>query len=424
MRREMRLQIAVFVISIAVLGSFGGGCRSSAPSPSSGDPAPVTIVSRFSGERAWKHLEALAAIGPRAVGTPGAEQARAYISSELAVLGLEAVPVAADMHYGPEEAPVALRLVNLEATMPSESKDVIVLMAPYDSAYHESFAFVGVNDGASGSAVLLELARVFAENPLPYATKLIFLDGEAEFGRGSEDDLTSDLLGSQSAASILKQAGAFPRMRLLLYLNRVSDADLLIARDRFSHRIYRDAFWKAAGRLGHRDVFPVDTQYEAPRSGHRAFFDQGMRRVITIEDTGFHEGEGSLARYTEDDTLARSSQESLAIVGSVVLAGLRDIAASLQRIDRFAEAPSLPEPSEPAPTSAPEPAVAPSTAPEEAPAPALEAVPAPIPEAAPAPTSDAAPATPDTAPETTPPKVDDAGATPESVPSPGEAPAS
>ena len=67
-----------------------------------------------------------------------------------------------------------------------------------------------------------------------------------------------------------------------------------------------------------------------------------MRRVVTIEDTGFGDGETELARYTEDDTLDRSSEQSLAIVGQVVLAGLRDISASLEQIDRFSEAPTIP----------------------------------------------------------------------------------
>jgi len=67
-----------------------------------------------------------------------------------------------------------------------------------------------------------------------------------------------------------------------------------------------------------------------------------MRRVVTIEDTGFGDGETELARYTEDDTLDRSSEESLAIVGQVVLSGLRDISASLEKIDQFSEAPTIP----------------------------------------------------------------------------------
>jgi len=345
----MRPQKAVLLILIAAMGTFGFGCRSSpatAPAARSGTaagaPAQAVFVGQFSGSRAWKHLEALAAIGPRSVGTPGAAKAREYITSELAALGLEVEPASRGFRFGSEEALTALELVNLSATIQGNSSDLILMIAPYDSAYHENFRFAGVNDGASGAAVLLELARVLVEKPLPYTTRFFFLDGEAPLGRGTEDDPAGALLGSRSAARDLAQERSLSKVRLLLHLNRVSDADLRITRDRFSHRIYRDAFWKAAARLGHREVFPADSNFEAPGSGHRAFVDRGLRRVVTIEDTGFGDGETELARYTEDDTLDRSSEQSLAIVGQVVLAGLRDISASLEQIDRFSEAPTIP----------------------------------------------------------------------------------
>jgi len=345
----MRLQIAEFLILIVAIGGFGSGCRSSSTTAAessvgsaTGAGPGVAFVGRFSGQRAWKHLEALAAIGPRAVGTPGGEKAREYITSELAAVGLEAEQGSAELKYGDDEAPTTLPLVNLSATVPGKSSDLILLIAPYDSAYFENFRYIGVNDGASGAAVLLELARVLVAKPLPYTTRLFFLDGEAPLGRGSDDDPASALLGSQAAVMELARSGELPNVRMLLHLNRVSDADLRIARDRFSHRTYRGAFWKAARRLGHREVFPVDGNFEAPNSGHRSFFDRGMRRIVTIEDTGLGAGDTELGRYTEDDTLASSSEESLAIVGEVALQGLRAISASLQQIDRFSEAPTIP----------------------------------------------------------------------------------
>lgn len=345
----MRPQFVALLVLIVLTGSFSSSCRSttaSAPARESGptgpEPAEAVFVGQFSGQRAWQHLAALASIGPRAAGTPGAEKAREYISSELAALGLAAERVTKQLQFGSEEEPGELEIVDLVASIPGASSDLILVIAPYDSAYREDFRFAGVNDGASGAAVLLELARVLIAKPLSYTTKLYFLDGEAALGRGAEGDRTGTLFGSRLAADSVRQAGEWSKVRLLLHLNRVSDADLRIARDRFSHRIYRDTFWRIAGSLGHREEFPVDIGFEAPDSGHRAFFDSGMRRVVTIEDTGFGDGETEFARYDEDDTLERSSEESLAIVGRVVLSGLREISASLQRIDRFSEAPTIP----------------------------------------------------------------------------------
>jgi hypothetical protein len=140
-------------------------------------------------------------------------------------------------------------------------------------------------------------------------------------------------------------------------VNRVSDADLRIPRDRFSQRTYRDVIWKSAASLGHADVFDAQDSFGAPPAGHRAFIDYGFRRVVAISDP--HLGSEELpaaAEFTEDDTLERSSRRSLGIVGDVVLAGLETICARLEKIDRFSEVPILDDPApEDDPVSEPEP---------------------------------------------------------------------
>ena len=68
------------------------------------------------------------------------------------------------------------------AVMPGESDDLVVLAAPFDSAPFESFTHVGANNGASGAALLLEMARVLSVDPIPYTVWFAFLDGEAARG--------------------------------------------------------------------------------------------------------------------------------------------------------------------------------------------------------------------------------------------------
>jgi len=315
-------------------------------SPGSGAP-PAMHVGRaeaFSPDRAWAHLESLAAIGPRAVGTEGAAAASSYIEGQLVELGLSVKRRTSRIDFESEGYPT-LELVNLEAEIPGDSSDVIVLAAPYDSAYRENFEYLGVNDGASGAAVLLEVARVLVADPLPYTIRLLFLGGEAPLGRGAEEDREMRYLGSTAAASLMGAEHQFDSIRLLLVINRVSDADLRIARDRFSQRTYRDLIWKTAADLGHDDVFDADDAFAAPSAGHRAFIDYGFRRVVAISDPQLGGGELPAAgEFTEDDTLARSSARSLEVVGEVVMAGLEAICARLEKIDRFSEVPILDDP--------------------------------------------------------------------------------
>ena len=116
-----------------------------------------------------------------------------------------------------------------------------------------------MNDGASGAAVLLELARVIAAEPLPYTTWFVFLDGES---LPSSADGTPDPIGSRVFALLLSERAAGEQVRLAVVLNRVCDPDLKIARDLGSHRIYREEFWRAAARLGHADAFQRDGAFE------------------------------------------------------------------------------------------------------------------------------------------------------------------
>jgi len=315
------------------------------PAPERED-APPPVAGRagaFSAERAWADLEALAAIGPRPMGTPGSEAARHYIEEQLRAIGLEPKLQPAEVIFE-SEGGAEKTLVNVRATIPGESADQIVLVAPYDSATRDGVPEVGVNDGASGAALLLELARVIAAEPLRYTTELCFVDGDARLDVLPGDGGGVGLLGSQSIAEEYRQRKQLSRIRLLLYFNRVSDADLRIARDRASHRIHRDAIWQAAAALGYVEAFPRDAEFEAPLAGHRAFIDVGMRRTVAIIDSQLGTGDAA-------DTLENSSLQSLRTVGRVILVALEDISARLAKIDRFAEAPDFEAatPAEPSP---------------------------------------------------------------------------
>ena len=194
-----------------------------------------------------------------------------------------------------------------------------------------------MHDGASGAAVLLELARVIAAEPLPYTTWFVFLDGEA---LPSSADGTPDPIGSRVFALLLSERAAVEQVRLAVVLNRVCDPDLKIARDLGSHRIYREEFWRAAARLGHADAFQRDGAFASPEASHGPLVRAGLRRVVALVDTS-HGGDSPPGPYagTEDADLEHCSAESLGVVGRVVLAGLSTIGARLARIDRFADSP-------------------------------------------------------------------------------------
>lgn len=341
------------VTAAAVLMACGGGQVSGdAPPAPDGDPAV------FSAERAWADLEMLAALAPRQAGSEGAEAARDRILTRLGDLGIAAEVVetiASPASLGP------IVLKHVVASLPGEGVGRFVLVAPYDSGRYEGVEFVGANDGASGAALLLELARLLArEDRLDYGVDLVWLEGEGRLGRGEGDERELRWLGSTSLAERWRQSRRLEGIRLLVAVNQVCDADLDIARDLNSQRTLREQFFSAARRLGRSGSFGRSRNYESVEASHLAFRAAGVRPVVAIVDTAFGEGEppGALAG-TSDDVAEHCSPESLETVGSVLREGLGAVGRRLAKIDRFARTPSLPEPAQPAsetgPASEPEP---------------------------------------------------------------------
>ncbi len=300
---------------------------------------PTSPLAYFSAERAWANLEALIAIGPRVAGSEGAAKARAFIVERLEADGIEV----REHEFADPAAPEGetRQLVNLIARIPGRSPSVFLLAAPYDTPSFDSFEFVGANEGGSGTALLIELAQVLAHRNFPYTVWIAFLDGESDVETNSGSQLV--LRGSHAMASDLKARGELSRVRLAVVFDQVGDADLSISRDLFSHRLYRETFWSAAARLGRSDAFPPDAPYESPIVAHRQFYARDLRRVVAIVDTryGGDEVPGVYWR-TEDDTLEHCSPESLETVGLVTLEAMNDIAAHLQKIDRFVHSPLAP----------------------------------------------------------------------------------
>ncbi|UCE86092.1 MAG: M28 family peptidase [Deltaproteobacteria bacterium] len=358
-----------------VAGCIGLACQafdSSRPPPppvrAPLEPAPVTD---FSGERAWAHLEALTALGPRVAGTPGADAAREYIRAQLESFGLTVREHAFELPGGAPAAPApsdpdeageggaseaespepdsarapAVEIVHLSAVIPGASPDLFLLAAHFDTARFDAFRFVGTNESASGPAVLLELARQLARSPLPYTTWITFLDGEARFAPGAEP-----LAGSRALAEQLARDDTLERIRFAVFLGAVGDAELTIARDARSHRRYRERFFEIGQRIGYPEAFARSSPLTTLDGSHVAFLARQARRVVMIADDRFGGGEPpGVYWHTEDDTPDRCSADSLEAVGHVTLLALREFGSLLQKVDRFVPRPAPESETVPAP---------------------------------------------------------------------------
>ena len=351
-------------------------CGSRAPS----EPAPGRALpdpQAFQTAEAWRHMEALAALGPRGAGTEAAGRARDYVAGELAELGLVSRELAFDVEADGETR----ELRDLVAEAPGAAGDLLVVVARTDTGDPPALA-----DDGSGAAVALELARLVAAEPLPYTTWFVFHEG--------------GLPGLAALAEELRDRGPAEQVRLALLVDRVCAPDLAVARDLLSHRVYREELFTLARRRGLGEVFDATAPFHTVDAGQPALAGAGLRRLVVLagapRDAAEPEPAAELEAEPESgaqpepaaslDPLASCSPESVEAVGRVAWAGLRSIAARLHRIDRFSAIPVAAPPEPPPP---PEANAAPETAPGAETG--LEGPPPAEPEAAPDPAATAVP---------------------------------
>ena len=267
----------------------------------------------FEGEKAFAHLRALVEIGPRPAGSPEAARAQEYILNELARLGLETweQDFVADTPLGSTE------MKNIIALIPGDIRDIIIIGAHYDTKLFEDFAFVGANDGGSGTAVLLELARCLSTRENEPTIWLALFDGEEAFVRWSSRD---SLYGSRHMARELSRLGDLATVKALIVLDMVGDTHLSIEWESNSTPWLKEIVWSSADKLNYGQHFTRNACRIS--DDHVPFLDYGIPSIDIID---FHYGPKSLTNeywHTPDDTLDKTSSVSLKIIGDVVLESL------------------------------------------------------------------------------------------------------
>ena len=163
----------------------------------------------------------------------------------------------------------------------------------------------GADDGASGVAVLMELANLFAKQKPRVNIDLALLDGE-DFGQ--PHDVSEYFLGARELA----KRGWTDRYKFALVIDMIGDKDLHIYREGFSNRYstkINDLFWKTAAELG-ESAFVDSVKYDI-QDDHLSFMTRNLPSAVIIDfDYPYW--------HTLQDTPDKCSPQSLAAVGWVV----------------------------------------------------------------------------------------------------------
>lgn len=260
---------------------------------------PAPAPTDFDGLRAYEDVKTQVAFGPRIPGSEGHAEIREWMRAELESAGWEVEVQASERLGNPISNLVAMR---------SDANPQIVLGAHYDTRIYadndpdvanHTKPVPGANDGASGVAVLLELARSLPDDISNVV--LVFFDAE-DNGRIDGWDW---ILGSREFAENITF-----RPEAVVIVDMIGDADLNIFKERNSDSELTDEIWAVADGLGYGAQFIPEYKYSM-LDDHTPFLEAGLPAVDIIDfDYPFW--------HTVQDTPDKVSAESLAAVGQTL----------------------------------------------------------------------------------------------------------
>ena len=294
-----------------------------------------SAVIKFDENRAFKTLNNMVQRGQRYYGAPMREEAIQWLADQFKVLGAELS--LQRLQKLESKSKLSYTLTNIVARFNPQAKKRVILGSHWDTRLwaeedHQlelkEKPITGANDGSSGIAVLIELAR-----QLPYlqlnqiGVDFILFDGE-EFGRPGSDDYCA---GSRYFAQELKSYYPTIKPIAVIIIDMVGDQDLAFPPEQSSVKHARDLttlIWREAiqlklpafkrglerGSAHAKSLWIVDD--------HSPFQKLGIPSTLIIDLNYPH-------WHTHQDTMDKISPLSLKQTGLALAASLKKINSQL-----------------------------------------------------------------------------------------------
>lgn len=235
-------------------------------------PVALALPSAFSGQSAYAHVTAQVNFGPRVTGSPASLAAGDYIAAHLKQAGWA-------VEFQPFEY-LGTPARNLIAKANVGQGPILILGAHYDSrrradqdAQRPREPVPGANDGASGVAVLLELARSLDRAAIPHEIWLAFFDAEDN----------GDLDGWDWIAGSTYMAENLPvQPQAMILVDMIGDTDQQIYYEGNSDPALSETLWATAARLGYVDYFIPEHRFTMI-DDHLPFAQRGIPAVDLID---------------------------------------------------------------------------------------------------------------------------------------------
>lgn len=261
-------------------------------------PEPTPQRTQFDGQAAFLHLEAQMALGERYPGSPGHLQTRQYIIKTVTEQGWQVELQNFDYQ--------GFAAQNIIAKANVGQGEIIILAAHYDTRKiadqtpGAATSVPGAVDGASGVAVLLELAETLQQAEIPREVWLVFFDLE-DNGSGAIPGWDW-IVGSTYMASNLTITP-----EALVLVDMVGDADQQLYYEGNSDPTLQAELWQIAADLGYRQFFIPEYRHNMI-DDHLPFVQRGIVAVDIIDfDYSYW--------HTVEDDAGKASPDSLERVG-------------------------------------------------------------------------------------------------------------
>lgn len=296
--------------------------------------------SQFDGDRSYGHLLKICQIGPRISTTDGMAKQQDYLKALFKPLGATITlqpfsvnnPLAQSQpRQGDLTQPPQLQLANLIVQFRPELKQRLLFCCHYDTRpfpdrdrRNPQGTFIGANDGASGVAVLSELARHLPSIDGPYGIDLVFFDGEEFVYVNRRDPM---FLGSTHFANAYLQRKKDFYYAYAVLIDMVGDKNLQIYFESnslaYAPRLTK-SIWNVAKRLKIREFVPKE-KYKIS-DDHLPLNSIARIPTCDIIDFDFPTPQSKNAFWhTQNDKPENCSAESLAKVGNVLLQWTREM---------------------------------------------------------------------------------------------------